>query len=99
MLTCVVLSKGFEPSLTGLTPVYDYVTKTRRAKFENFPFVIFDLPKLRVEPKIHQEFYPRVCMLSLYIRMQRLYLGIKALTVDFFSLSSKSFHVMYLMIE
>jgi hypothetical protein len=37
-------------------------------------------------------------MLSLYIRVQRLYLGIKALTVEFFSLV-KVFHVMYLMIE
>jgi hypothetical protein len=73
--------------------------KREKPSLKISPFVIFDLPKLRVEPKIHQELYPRVCMLSLYIRMQRLYLGIKALTVDFFSLSSKSFHVMYLMIE
>lgn len=82
-----VLSKGrrlngesFEPYLQALPLSTNISQSEKSSNFENFPF---DLPKLRVEPKVHQELRPRVCILSLYIRVQRLYLGIKALTVVF----------------
>jgi hypothetical protein len=87
--------ESFEPYLQALPLSTNISRSEKSSNVENFPF---DLPKLRVEPKLHQELHPRVCVLSLYIRVQRLYLGIKALTVGFFP-SSKSFHVMYLMIE
>lgn len=90
--------ESFEPHSQALLLSTNMSQSEKNPKFGNFPFVIFDLPRLRAEPKIHQELHPGVCMLSLYICVQRLYQGIKALTVVF-SLSSKSFHVMYLMIE
>jgi hypothetical protein len=90
----------FECYLQALPPFYKYVYKARRASNLQISFSLFSIYRnSKLKLNIQKEPRSEVCMLSLYIRVQRLYLSTKALAVFFLSLSLKSFHVMYFMIE
>ena|ERR1700722_3935909 len=87
-------------SLTGLSPFYKYVYKARRALNLRIFLSLFSIYRnSRLNLTYRRELRPEVCMLFSIYSCAEVVPGYQGSDSVFLSLSLKSFHVMYFMIE